>query len=255
MFELASTPRDLGEVLLQGLRLGRLAFRRLFMLTSLLAFLALIPTVSLVWGAGDATIAMGSFDELLQRLRGPYGVAVVVITVMGLPFQALLLSRIAAASRGQTEGLRQEWHGALRAWPWMFMAMIVYALAVLLGFVLLIVPGLILAISLMFAQFSVVLDSLGPIQALNRSHNLVWGHWWRTLGLLLLMFVPLWLVVAIASGVMGIDTGNSTEMTVTGRALFEQGVVEMVFYALCSPFVYSVLYVYYHDLKLRKSGA
>lgn len=252
MFELASTPRDLGEILVQGLRLGRLAFRRLFMLTSLLAFLALIPTVSLVWGAGDATIAMGSIDEVLQRFRGPYGIAVVVIMVIGLPFQALLLSRVAAASRGQTETLQVEWRTALSAWPWMFVAMIVYALAVLLGMVLLIVPGLILAISLMFAQFSVVLDSRGPIQALNRSHNLVWGHWWRTFGLLLLMFVPLWLVVAIASGIMGIDTGSSTDMTVTGRGLFEQGVVQMVFYALCSPFVYSVLYVYYHDLKLRK---
>ncbi|HET7174519.1 MAG TPA: hypothetical protein VFK21_00790 [Gammaproteobacteria bacterium] len=252
MFELASTPRDLGEILVQGLRLGRLAFRRLFMLTSLLAFLALIPTVSLVWGAGDVTIAMGSIDELLQRFRGPYGIAAVLIMVIGLPFQALLLSRIAAASRGQTESLQVEWRTALRAWPWMFVAMIVYALAVILGMVLLIVPGLILAISLMFAQFSVVLDSRGPIQALNRSHNLVWGHWWRTFGLLLLMVVPLWLVVAIASGLMGIDTGSSADMTVTGRGLFEQGVVQMVFYALCSPFVYSVLYVYYHDLKLRK---
>src|SRR5690348_10700509 len=66
MFELASTPRDLGEILVQGLRLGRLAFRRLFMLTSLLAFLGLAPTVCLVWGAGDAPISMANLAEMAE---------------------------------------------------------------------------------------------------------------------------------------------------------------------------------------------
>lgn len=252
MFELASTPRDLGEILVQGLRLGRLAFRRLFTLTSVLAFLGLIPTVCLVWGAGDVNISMATIGEMMERIRGPYGFAGAAVMVIALPFQALLLNRIAEASRGQTEGLREEWRKALRAWPWLFVAAIVYILAVGLGALLLIVPGLILLISLMFAQFGIVLEGKGPIQALNRSHNLVWGHWWRTLGLIILMFVPVWVLVAIVSGLIGIDAGSPTDMSVTGRALFEQGVVEMVFYALCAPFGYSILYVYYHDLRLRK---
>ncbi len=251
MFELASTPRDLGEILVQGLMLGRLAFRRLFMLSSVLAFFGLIPTVCLVWGQGDVPI---SFTQMFDQVRGPYGFAGLGAVVLCLPFQALLLNRIAAASRGQTEGFQEEWRKALKAWLWMFLAAIVYILAVALGVLLLIVPGLILAVSLMFAQFSVVLEGRGPIQALNRSHNLVWGHWWRTLGLLVLMFVPLWVLVAIVSGLMGIDSGNSVDMSVSGRSLFEQGVVEMVFYALFSPFGYSILYVYFHDLGLRKQG-
>lgn len=252
MFELASTPRDLGEILVQGIRLGRMAFRRLFTLSSVLAFLGLIPTACLVWGAGDMPISMATLGEMAERIRGPYGFAGAGVMVVCLPFQALLLNRIAAASRGQTESVQDEWRKAFKAWLWMFAAVIVYLLAVDLGTLLLIVPGLILAISLMFAQFGVVLEGRGPIQALNRSHNLVWGNWWRTLGLLILMFVPLWVMVAIVSGLLGIDSGSSSDMSVTGRGLFEQGVVEMVFYALCAPFGYSILYVYYHDLRLRK---
>lgn len=251
MFELASTPRDLGEILVQGLQLGWLAFRRLFMLTSLLAFLGLIPTFCLVWGAGDVSI---SFSGILDRLWGPYGIAAFAVMVVCLPLRALLISRIAAASRGQTERLQEELPKALRAWPWLFVAVIVYLLAVCLGTFLLIVPGLILGVSLMFAQYGVVLEGYGPIQALNRSHNLVWGHWWRTLGLLVLMFVPLWVLLAILSGLLGIDTSTSADMTVTGRGLFGQGVLEMVFVAVFSPFGYSILYVYYYDLKLRKQG-
>lgn len=252
MFELASTPRDLGEILVHGLQLGRLAFRRLFMLTSLLAFLGLIPTFCLVWGAGDASISMANLSEMTERLRGAYGVALLGIMLASMPFRALLLSRIAAASRGQTEGLQEELSKALRAWPWLFLAGLIYILAMSLGALLLIVPGVILGISLMFEEFAVVLEGRGPIQALNRSHNLVWGHWWRTLGLLVLMFVPPWVLVAIVSGLLGIDAGNSADMSITGRVLFEQGVLEMVCFALLAPFGYSILYVYFHDLKLRK---
>lgn len=249
MFELASTPRDLGEILVQGIQLGRLAFRRLFMLTSLLAFLGLVPTVCLVWGAGDAPISM---LQMMERIRGSYGLAGLAMMVVCLPFRALLLNRIADASHGRTEGLQDELRKALKAWPWLFVAGIVYVVAVGLGMVLLIVPGLILAVSLMFEEFGVVLEGYGPIQALNRSHNLVWGHWWRTLGLLILMVLPLWVLLAIVSGLMGIDAGNSADLTITGRGMFEQGVLDMVFFALFAPFGYSILYVYYHDLKLRK---
>lgn len=252
MFELASTPRDLGEILVQGLRLGRLAFRRLFMLTSLLAFLGLAPTVCLVWGAGDAPISMANLAEMAERIRGPYGLALLGVMLASMPIRALLLSRIAATSRGQTEGLQEEFGKALRAWPPLFLAGLIYILAIGLGALLLIVPGVILGISLMFEEFAVVLEGRGPIQALNRSHNLVWGQWWRTFGLLILIFVPLWVLMAITSGLLGIDAGNSTDMSVTGRALFEQGVLEMVCFALLAPFGYSILYLYYHDLRLRK---
>jgi len=252
MFELASTPRDLGEILVQGIQLGRLAFRRLFMLTSMLAFLSLVPTACLVWGAGDQTISMTDLNQMLERLKGPYGWAMLAALLLSLPLRAILLRRVAAASRGQTESMQEDLRNALRAWPWLLVAGIVYAMAVGLGTLLLIAPGLILAISLMFWEYGIVLEGNGPIQALNRSHNLVWGHWWRTLGMLLLVFVPPWMLLAVLSGGLGLDNGNPNDLSITGRDLFEQGVLEMVFISLLGPFIYSVLYVYYHDLKLRK---
>ena len=123
MFELASTPRDLGEILVQGVRLGQLAFRRLFMLTSLLAFLSLVPTVCLVWGTGDAVI---SLTQMVDALSGRYGLSGLVVILLCLPIRALLLNRISTASRGQTEVLQEELRKALHAWPWLFLAGIVY---------------------------------------------------------------------------------------------------------------------------------
>jgi hypothetical protein len=250
MFELASGPRDLGEILAQGIRLGQLAFRRLFMLTSIMEFLALVPTAYFVWGVGDTPMTL--LDVFKRMLEGDVGLVSLCTLLVLFPIRAIVLMRVASAARGQTFGLREEARKALHLWPALLAAGVVYVIAVFLGIVLLVIPGVILAVSLKFEEFALVLDGKGPIQALNTSHDLVWRHWWRTLGLLLVMFVPIWMFMSVVGGLIGIDAGNSEEMTVTGRSMFEQGVLSMVFYAVLWPFLYSILYVYFHDLKLRK---
>jgi hypothetical protein len=252
MFELAGTPRELGDIFLQGIALGRLAYRRLFMLTSLIAFLGIVPTAYLVWGAGDTPM---TYMQVLDRMNGGYGLVSLALLLASLLARAVLFNRIAAASRGQTYGTTEELQRAVKAWPCLLIAIIVYGLTVVLGTVLLIVPGVILLVSLIFWDYGVVLEGLGPLQALNTSHNLVWGHWWRTLGMLLVLLVPFWVLLSILGALMGLGGDDSGSMTITGRSMFEQGVLEMVALALLAPFGYSILYVYYLDLKLRKQDA
>ena len=56
------------------------------------------------------------------------------------------------------------------------------------------------------------------------------------------------------AALLGLDLGSTGDTAVTGRAMFGQAVLEMVFLAVFGPFVDSILYVYYHDLKLRKQS-
>ncbi len=253
MFELASLPQELGEIVLQGIRLGSLAFRRLFTLTTVLAFLGLIPTVFLVWGANDTTsFDMPTLDAIAHRFISPYGGLLSIVTVIGLLPQAMLLKRVALAARGSAEARDAELRQALRVWPWMLLALVIYGLVVALGMMMVLIPGVILALSLMFVEYGVVLDGLKPIAALNASHNLVWGHWWRTFGLLLMVTIPPLLIISILSAALGISFGSMDDPVVHGRDLFKQAVLEMVFFAFCGPFYYSILFLYYHDLKLRK---
>ncbi len=65
-------------------------------------------------------------------------------------------------------------------------ASVVYIVAVAVGLVLLIVPGIYLATSLYFAAQAAVVDRLGPVAAARRSHELVRGRWWQTFGRMLL---------------------------------------------------------------------
>jgi len=254
MFELASTPQDLGDIILQGIRLGRTAYRRLFTLTSIVAFLGLIPTMVQVWGAHDEmSFDFQTLDAWARQFTPVYDLVACVVLLLGLLLQAVLFKRIAAAAHGRTETVQAELQQAMKVWLWMILVLIIYFIAVLLGFILLVVPGVILAVSLMFSTFGVALEGQKPVEALNASHNLVWGHWWRTLGMLVLVYLPLLVLMSVIASMLGIGA-SGLDAPLRGRDIFSEAVLEMVFLAVFGPFIYSVLYVYYHDLKLRKQA-
>ena len=255
MFELASTPQDLGDIILQGIRLGRLAYRRLFTLTTLLAFLGLIPTMVQVWGARDeVSFDYQTLDAWAHQFTPTYLAVFLSAVVLGLLLQAIFIRRIDAAARGHVGPVPEELRLALKVWLWMVLALIIYVIAIAVGFILLFVPGFILAVSLMFNMFGVVLEGQKPIEALNASHHLVWGHWWRTLGMVVLVYLPILVLVSIVASMLGIGP-SGMDAPLRGRDIFAEAVLEMVCLAVFGPFIYSILYVYYRDLKLRQQSA
>jgi hypothetical protein len=259
VFELPSLPQEMGEIVIQGLRLGRLAYRRLLNLTTVIAFLGLIPTVVQVWGKGDDVsfelpmpTDMASILAMLREYYSAYGLSILVAGALALFPQTLLLRRLAATVRGQKETPREELRQALRLWPWAMLTLLSYVVVVGFGFML-IVPGLILGVSLMFCVYATVLDGAKPLLALNASHNLVWGHWWRTLGLVLVLYIPFVLLGMLLSSMLGFDLDPG--QAVHARDLFKQAVLDMVLVAFLSPFVFSIQYLYYRDLKLRRQAS
>lgn len=74
-------------------------------------------------------------------------------------------------------------------------ANVIVSLAVMIGFVLLIVPGLFLAVSFTFVVFAIGVEDAGPIEALRRSWELTSGNRWRLFALVL--------IVGVATGLLG----------------------------------------------------
>jgi hypothetical protein len=121
-------------------------------------------------------------------------------------------------------------------------------LAVSVGTLLLLVPGIILSLSLLFHINFIVLDAKKAYGSLKASYALVKGSWWRTAGvltvpmvLLLLFYFILMMLLGFIVKFAGID-----------------GIAELIinlFSIASTPFFLTVLYVQFHDLKLRKSGA
>lgn len=75
------------------------------------------------------------------------------------------------------------------------------ALAVLGGLILLIIPGIIIAVVLSQAAYVYLFEKIGVMESLKRSKRLVWGRSWPVFGRLVLLFfvafVVSWLVAAI----------------------------------------------------------
>jgi uncharacterized membrane protein len=71
---------------------------------------------------------------------------------------------------------------------WLFLATkLLTGVVVVLGIILLIVPGIIFGLMFMFAQYIVIDKEIGPIEAMKESKKITDGHKWNLLGLCLLL--------------------------------------------------------------------
>jgi uncharacterized membrane protein len=108
---------------------------------------------------------------------------------------------LAAHDNPDTVDLAALWHPR----PfWKFLgASLLLSLSVAIGFVLLIVPGIIFGLMFMFATFVVIEREAGPIDALNESNRLTRGHKWSLFGfVLLLVLINLLGVIALVVGLL-----------------------------------------------------
>ncbi|MDE2345280.1 MAG: hypothetical protein KGL13_02310 [Gammaproteobacteria bacterium] len=285
MFALDTLPQKPMRVFLHGLALGLASFRRLIALTSVLGFIGLIPAMFLAEKAGDSQIS-GEF--MLQMLKqGHNAIAILalqfLILTISLYINTLVIYRIDGTVHDKQD------HGdllqALHKMPSLLLALLLvivtllvgYLISILLGmlfgaiagvflghaavvavFVVCIVATLIyICIYIIFFQFAIVLDGKGAVEALNFSTSLVFRNWWRTFQVLLYLTFIIAGIAIMAVLPFAIITPHAhwleafTEMD-TGRTLLIKGVLRLVATVIFAPFGAGILYVLYHDLKLRR---
>jgi len=126
------------------------------------------------------------------------------------------------------------------AWPFFFsylLVAILYSLAVLLGLVLLIVPGLIFALWYGFSYFTFLIEGKTGMAALSRSKELVKGHFgevlWRAF-----VFVVLYMALAIIITIIIPGEGSKNITDLIG--------------IFVTPYALVYFYNMYVDLKVMK---
>lgn len=97
------------------------------------------------------------------------------------------------------------------AWHYL-LATLLYALIVVVGIILLIIPGIYLAVRLQFYKFIVIdNENMGPVNALKKSMDITRGHFWKLLGFMItlglfnllgLLFFVVGLIVTIPVSVL-----------------------------------------------------
>jgi len=97
---------------------------------------------------------------------------------------------------------------------------IVSGLGIMLGLVLLVIPGIALSIYWVFAMYELVVNDRGIMDSLKTSYALIKERWWRTFGLLILLLL-LEIVFMIPVGLVG----GGVEVALSGDTLNLDGYI------------------------------
>jgi hypothetical protein len=189
-----------------------------------------IPNLLMEAGPGESKPGAAFLGFLSGFILNPIGEAVILYVA----FQYL---RGYPAPVG--DALRK---GLARFWPIVGVA-VLSGLGIAFASLLLVVPGVILAVIWSVALPACVLEGLGPSASLGRSSRLTAGYRWPIFGIILLLGIANIVGVFIAAFILGM--GFSDQGANIGAFLW---------IALWSGYSNSVLVVIYRDLRIAKEG-
>jgi|SRR5580658_5924820 hypothetical protein len=173
---------------------------------------------------------VSALAPLLQLLFTPITQAIVVYATFqdlrGRPFAI-------------TESFRR---GLSRFFPIIGLS-ICWVIVIVIGFGMLVVPGVLFLTMFLVALPACVVERLGPIESMTRSAELTKGHRWKVLGLLLL----LGLAVMVGSFILG-----AILLLWSGTTASTIGI--LVLQALFGAYESIIVAVLYSDLRMARDG-
>jgi uncharacterized membrane protein len=216
---------------------------RHFLLFFVVALVAGLPRVLIETSSADfgdtVTVNAGFRAETVTRLL----IGVFLSIILNTLAQAVIVYGAFQDMRGRPVNLGDCLRVGLgRFFPIIGLAICV-SIGLTIGFILLFVPGLILAIMWFVATPACVVERLGPLSSMGRSSALTKGHRWKIFGMVLLVVIGAGIVSVIIGTVLGL-TGSP--ILVTLGTLAWAGVWG-AFYS-----IFGV--VTYHDLRVAKEG-
>jgi hypothetical protein len=124
----------------------------------------------------------------------------------------------------------------------------VYGLAMILGLVLLVIPGIYLWVALSFFAYGILTENYSILDSFKYSLALVKGRWWATFGSLSVQLLPM-IPCFILSYLLGIAVGTAIDLADSKQASIELavGIVGGLAIAVLTP----ILNVYNAKLYLR----
>jgi len=242
MAQLQLRPLGVGEIVDATFTVYRRRFGPMFAIALMLVSISFL--VSLVGGCGlDAggTTPCTSPIGWLGYIAGSIGT--LVASVAGVLVAA-------EAYAGVPSDWRRATRIGLRRTLAIIGATIVAGVLVAIGFVLLIIPGIFLAVSLAVAWEALIIEGVGPMESIKRSWRLVAGERWRVLGAVLLVIILSIIVFGIVSAVIWLIL--SPVLGVSGE--LAGSLVQHVATLLSIPLSAAVGAVIYLDLRVRKES-
>jgi hypothetical protein len=246
-------PRGVGEILSTAFEIYRTNAQNLLMIVAIvvvpLTFIsAFIGGVVFAPETETVTVFGESVETVSARSFGAAMIVLFVGTVIGVIINAVLQ---AAIMRGAAQGSIGDRVDIDASYKWGFarfgsvlLISILVGLAVLGGLILLIIPGLIFMVMFAVAIPALVVENLRGTDAMSRSWNLVKGHFWHAVGVIILAAI----ITAVVGGIIG----------AIGGAISSNWFVSWIFQAfaqiIVAPFAAIVSVLLYLDLRARREA-
>ena len=175
-------------------------------------------------------------------------VGIVALVFCASVMQGAMTQAALAHREGRKAGLGEVIATGLRCSGPLFLLGIVMSIGISIGFLLLIVPGIILSLMWMVAAPALVIERRGIFATLSRSRELTKGARWKILALILVGFVA----IIIVSALFGIFAGLL--MAVTGTVSKLAVIPTMIGQTLGSAFMVVVIASLFLELRSSKEG-
>ena len=194
----------------------------------------------------------------LEMLTGPYDdspelAEAAVPTVVGFLvvspiITAICIHALRSVAGGERIGAGQAFVSGFEAFTPLFFAVALAAIGIAAGFLLLVVPGIYVAVRWFFVPQAVVIERARGPQALVHSGEVTQGFWWRTFGLVILVnlaaALPALLLTAPFTAVAA--STDDAVWSLAGTIAAE---------CVTAPFVALFSTLLYYDLRVRRRGA
>lgn len=243
----------IGELVDGAIKLFRRDWLPLIGITAVL----LIPITFLqIWATQSVAGSLNEFST--QEEFEAWTSQVLVVTLVFAAIQLLIVQPllVAAISRaaadaylGEQVTVGRTFRFALSRLPAILWVTIITSIVTLVGFILLVIPGIIALVRLTLTPVVVVVEDVRGTSAVSRSWNLTAGHAWRVLGTLILAGIISFVGTAIiqiptelAATLLGSD---AWPISALGTALAS---------VLITPFSLLIVVLLYFDLRVRKEG-
>ena len=252
-----AAPRPIGGVLDNAFRLYRHALLPCMPLALVAVILQTVVATYLTLKVMPQ--AVSDPQAVFAMLRMPsVWLGYLGLIVVGVVIQGALFLQVDAIARGQKVAVGAALGGGLQRTPAMLGMGFLLALICVVGFLLLIVPGIYLFGLFQMAVVAVMIERAGPIESFGISARLVKGNWWRATTTMVVAFLIIFVLMVVAGIIVGIAAGISAGAAQAGVSsggmLIGQQVLQGVLNLLVMAFYPSVFLAVYYDLKLRKEG-
>ena len=239
----------IGEIIDAAVKLYR---RDFLALIGIVAFVLVPVTFAQFWVTQMMLGPAGAVpsNEAAIQLLAVGGIFFAVQFLIVQPFLVAAVARAASdAYLGEPVGIGRTYRYALSRLPAILWITVLTSVLTIIGFILLIIPGIIAFVRLALAPPVLVVEDVRGTKAVGRSWRLTSGNFWRLLALLILSTLIATvgvLIITIPTEVVALMVGPAGwPISALGSTLAT---------VLITPFSMLIIVLFYFDMRIRKEG-